>query len=234
MLKFFSTDCALVCGHRYYHRTVGGDAAVGRYAVGLKLGEPNHTVLPAHFHPADGGLIRQEWLDLCPAYDRYPEAFRRTALPFLLAVLIYHIDRGDFDGLFPDAHPYRLSRVFQTRPHFVKLKAMLVCGKLGSCDGCAMVASGTSVMASCLLELAELKDLVRSNTIGIASFKQELHRLQDFLKQELPLMLSDCVTDKILERSRIEGVCCFSCVRKLFWINIIKYNFLFFFRFRIK
>ena len=168
MLKFFSTDCALVCGHRYYHRTVGGDAAVGRYAVGLKLGEPNHTVLPAHFHPADGGLIRQEWLDLCPAYDRYPEAFRRTALPFLLAVLIYHIDRGDFDGLFPDAHPYRLSRVFQTRPHFVKLKAMLVCGKLGSCDGCAMVASGTSVMASCLLELAELKDLVRSNTIGIA------------------------------------------------------------------
>jgi hypothetical protein len=89
--------------------------------VSMFVGEPNHAALPSHFHP-DADLSREQWKDILPSFDRYPAIFRTTALHFLLAVLVYHLDRGDVERLFPIDHPYRRSGFYQRRPHFTKLK----------------------------------------------------------------------------------------------------------------
>ena len=137
---------------------------------------------------------------LLPSFDRYPAIFRTTALPFLLAVLVYHLDRGDVERLFPTDHPYRRSGFYQRRPHFTKLKAALVSGAVGrcSCSGCEMRATGVSAVASCLLQIAELKTYIVGYQAEFDTVKDQILGLQNSMRTELPGDISAVLNDSLL------------------------------------
>ena len=134
---------------------------------------------------------------LLPSFDRYPAIFRTTALPFLLAVLVYHLDRGDVERLFPTDHPYRRSGFYQRRPHFTKLKAALVSGAVGRCSGCQMRATGVSAVASCLLQLAELKTYIVGYKAEFDAVKGQIEGMKNMMRTELPGEISAVLNDSL-------------------------------------
>jgi hypothetical protein len=196
----------------YYHATTNGDAAVGRYLAGLGASTRYHRVLPAHFHPAGGGISAQEWCQILPSYGRYPEEFRATALPALLAVLVRHMVDGDLPRLFPKRHPYLQSAFNLNRPHFAKLKAALCARReFGECKACGLAATGTSVMGECLERLRRLETLVERDILPLVrhvvpQLKEHIDARYAAVMEEVPGACAAATRDMLRNDFVVQGV----------------------------
>jgi len=76
---------------RYITYSDSGDHLCGRVAAGLNFnGGSKFAVLPPHFANS-GVLLEDEWQNICPCYNEYPEGFQ-ACLPYLLASLVHHYE----------------------------------------------------------------------------------------------------------------------------------------------
>ena len=89
----------------------GSDNLCGRAATGLNINSIDFGALPPHFWTEDAAplLTVQEWVELVPDFERYPDSFRQV-LPFLLASVIYH--REWLESNLHRDHPLFISRVW--------------------------------------------------------------------------------------------------------------------------
>lgn len=96
---------------RYIFENEGGDQFVGRAATGLPLTDIKFASLPPHFI-SEQILTTAQWEEILPGYSNfYPVQFR-TALPYLLASLVYH--RNYIRQNYATTHPYFLTRLWRS------------------------------------------------------------------------------------------------------------------------
>lgn len=77
-------------GAKYMYGTPAGDQFVGRAACGLSLYETDFAILPPHFLPAAKEILTEAVLtEIIPGYATFPACYK-TAVPFLLASVVYH------------------------------------------------------------------------------------------------------------------------------------------------
>ena len=108
----------------------GADQLCGRVVVGLPFTELDFDVLPPHFDLETNAMLTSTlWESILPGYERFPKGFK-SALPFLLASLLYHYDFLKLT-LNP-GHPVLLSKVFTQNPLLEQLKRGVLLG-YGDC-----------------------------------------------------------------------------------------------------
>ena len=96
----------------YMYSEDEGDAFVGRTVAQLKLDADEYDVLAPHFDIETlNYLSNYGWEKILDGYDNYPPSFKR-AVPYLLASLVYHSNKGHMLSLFDARHPIFFQRVF--------------------------------------------------------------------------------------------------------------------------
>jgi hypothetical protein len=186
--------------------TAGGDNYLGRFLAFLSLLQDTFDLLPVHFHPSNANLSEEQWATLVPFYSTYPDEFRISVIPRLVAISIFHIVNGDVDKMFPVGHPY-LKSVFYTQRHtWEGLVSLLATGQRGRCDGCPMEASGCPAMNTCLSRLREVNEKV---TEGFARMSSEIGAFSDNMNSILSRLPGDTAEVSVAtmrENFNVEGV----------------------------
>jgi hypothetical protein len=119
---------------RYIFESEGNDQFVGRAATGLNINDVQFAILPPHFDEKCTPILsREEWETILPGFSTiFPSGFR-SALPFLLASIVYH---SEFliENL-PSAHPLFVSRLWTTGT-VGRLKSRVLTGVVeNTCSG---------------------------------------------------------------------------------------------------
>jgi hypothetical protein len=163
----------------YIHPEAFSDRFLGRIAAGLPYNDINFGTLPPHFKPTVI-LTEQFWREVVADYDKMPHPFR-SALPFLLASLVYHEEF--WEAKLSAKHPLRVSPVF-TNGCIAQLRGDVICefGKL-YCPVTGLRASGIPPTVNQLVKLTELEANQVAMTEEINSlntrFAQRLTEAQD-------------------------------------------------------
>jgi hypothetical protein len=185
---------------RYFMYSDGGDQLCGRIAAGLNFnGGSSFAVLPPHF--ANASILSEEqWQEICPCYNEYPEGFQ-SCLPYFLASLVYHYDwlhMKDADGKLANIspeHPIFQSRVY-TSGVLPLLRTSVIAGiTSGRCDATGMTATGVPTHIELLREL----ETVRKENQQLLTKLDSQHEV---LMEQLP----EKVCQAVLENVRVEGV----------------------------
>ncbi|KAF0709314.1 hypothetical protein AaE_012913 [Aphanomyces astaci] len=170
---------------RYIFEGSGGDQFVGRAATGLDVNGVEFGSLPPHFGTTVV-LSSTQWESILPGYaSHYPESFR-TAIPFLLASLVFH--QKWLKSTLSPKHPLFMSAVWSSGL-LPLLVAELHHGNI-YCPACGMVASGIPPhvpMYQQLHEVVSTLGAVRTNLIvGFADIPRQITNAIDTSQLVVP------------------------------------------------
>ena len=145
--------------------------------------------LPPHF---DNSVVlsHEDWIDIVPGYLDLPNRFR-TALPFLLASLVYHTDW--LQANLSDNHPLFNSRYWRNTWH-MKLKPHVLVG-LGKCPVTHLQATGIPPHLVIAGRLQKVEEQLENVVVG-------MKRHHDDIMDNLPHQ----VVRKIQEECQINGM----------------------------
>lgn len=182
---------------RYLFAGKGGDQLVGRTVSGLPMSDESFGVLPPHFtREIVSDITEIQWSQMLPNYSTYPECFR-TALPFLLASLIYH--DGWLRGNLDSRHPLFNSRLYTSGLHTRFVGRVLVGNVV--CPVTKLTATGVPAHIMLNKSIRDLSlrvdELERSHKRGCDSI---LGAIGD-LREDLPKALRR----EILDNFQVDG-----------------------------
>ena len=191
--------------HSYVKWTQGGDASAGRFLSGESVIDFTFGQVGGHFHPFNADMSDAEWAQLVPGYYRYPDVFRRTTIPVLVAVCIRHILNGDIEMLFPDNHPYRRSVFFLQRSKWERLVPLLAPPAMHSCT-CGIVVTGTSALSVCLSKLIDIQDKLTNQASDLRLIVESFRDRVDVVVRELPSAVASRMCEQLRDNFNVEGV----------------------------
>jgi hypothetical protein len=184
---------------RYFMYSDGGDQLCGRIAAGLNFnGGSTFAVLPPHFASASV-LTEQQWQDICPQYEEYPESFQ-ACLPYLLASLVHHYDwlhekdsTGKLKNIAPE-HPFFQSRVYTSGVLPTLRGAVIANITSGRCEVTGMTATGIPTHIDLQRQMETLQHANEELVEQLAAHHEET-------MSQLP----EKVSQAVLENLRVEG-----------------------------
>lgn len=164
--------------------------------AGLPFDSEKFATLPPHFKTET--LLKMNttfWTNIVGDYIKYPNGLR-TALPFLLASVIYHEEY--LKANLHKNHPIFKSRVFTNNNIIHELRGQTITG-VGRCKFTEMRATGVPPH----LSLAESLYHVR---IEQQNVRDALFGLNDNITNKIPSIVAKLVTEKLKEDFVIDGV----------------------------
>ncbi len=189
----------------YVHWTAGGDSCAGRFLAALSVLKGDFGTVGTHFHPFNANMSDEAWAEIVPSYYDYPEVFRRTSVPVLVAVAVYHIVNGDVAKLFPANHPYLRSAFFTQRSKWEPLIPLLAPPAMHTCPGCDIVVTGTTALSVCLSKISEVRTLLKVQHADVRSLLEVLKERVETIAKESPGRVAAQVTSELRENFTIEG-----------------------------
>jgi len=189
-----SVDCVKMrAGHSngkvqdcYAKADKAGDCFVGRVLTMMSMTNADFALLPPHFD--DDGSIG--WNDICQLYSKFDEKFK-LVMPYLLATLIYHEEKGNLATLLDADHPIFMQNIFRRQYH----KTLLPYIHLG-----VNVNSQTSMRATGLsphvVTLIRLKEVEKSLELQSSQI-ENLHKAEVNILEGIPKKVADAVDDLV-------------------------------------
>jgi hypothetical protein len=174
-----------------------GDQLVGRVVSGLPVNDARFTTLPPHL-PCNEilRLAEEDWGNILPDYNTYPQSFRST-IPYLLASLVFHSEW--LRSTLPSNHPVFNLRVFTNG--FVSRLLAVVENGYNYCSLSGMTASGIPKHVTISVQVDQLSKRLEHLESGLLTHSAAIISKFDDAVAKLPQDLKDM----ILEHFQVNG-----------------------------
>ena len=143
------------------------DGIMGRLLAGLSFGTEKFNIAPPHFRPAVvAGIPFQDFVAHCKSYDSQFQ----SAVPFLLASIIYHLKSGQLATLLPAFHPFWSSTLYLRQKKIIaKLKNEVLGGNPGAES--ILPVSGNSCVGDIRIDVAAIRPVVQAIHAEVAALR---------------------------------------------------------------